>query len=534
MRGLVVASTLVMAWLGSFGLLSAQTAQQPRLAVLIVVDQMRADYLLVLQKHWAAGFKTLLSEGAIFDRAAYPYLNTVTCAGHTTIGTGAFPNTHGLIGNEWWDVQRNELVDCTITDDPQAAHVSYGLPVGSGNSPKLLRVPSLADRLRTERPGARVVSLSMKPDAAIGMAGHGGDLVTWFDYDTGAFLTSKAFTSVRSGALATFLLQDSYRKEIGTPWRLAKPAHEYVFADANLGERPPGGRDGLFPHNTGSVSLWRQSPMSDRYLGRIAVAMIEALQLGADDVPDMLAVSFSALDYLGHAHGPDSREVEDVLINLDQTLGDLIAALDRNVGRGRYVLAMTADHGVVATPRGAAGGRLIREDIQELVEEILTARWGTRSTGVYVPSVYSNYVYFAPGIFDRLRSDKGVWNEVLLRLNEVPGIARVLSAAEVSATSADATVRAAALSYMPGRGGDLILIPEPNWIVLGRGATAATNHGSSSEYEQRVPLVFFGAGVRAGRYAQSATPADVAPTVAQLLSVTVPHAEGRVLREALR
>ena len=533
MRALVGVMLLAF-WLGGSDWVDAQGAQQPRLAVLLVVDQMRVDYLTVLQKHWAGGFKTLMSEGAVFDRAAYPYLNTVTCAGHTTISTGAFPHTHGMIGNEWWDSSRNELVDCTITDDPAAAHVSYGLPVGSGNSPKLLRVPTLGDRLRTERPGARVVSLSMKADAAIGMAGHGGDLVTWFDNDTGAFVTSKAFTPVRSGALATFLVRDSYRKEIGTPWRLAKPAHEYVFADANPGERPPGGRDGLFPHSTSSVSLWRQSPMSDRYLARMAVAMIEALQLGADDVPDMLAVSFSTLDYVGHAHGPDSREVEDVLINLDRTLGDLVATLDRLVGRDRYVLALTADHGVARTPRDASGGRIIREDVRELVEAILTTRWGARSTGIYVPSVYSNYVYFAPGIFERLRSDQAAWNEVTTRLNEVPGIARVLTAAELSTTSTDPAVRAAALSHMSDRGGELVLVPEANWIVLGRNATQATNHGSSADHDQRVPLIVLGSGVRGGRYAQSATPADVAPTFAQLLSVNLPNAEGRVLREALR
>jgi hypothetical protein len=143
-------------------------------------------------------------------------------------------------------------------------------------------------------------------------------------------------------------------------------------------------------------------------------------------------------------------------------------------------------------------------------------------------------VYFAPGVFERLRSDKTVWNELVARLNEVPGIARVLTAADLSATSTDLIVRAAALSHMPGRGGDLVLIPEATWIVVGRNAGQATNHGSLSEQEQRVPLILLGAGVRGGRYTQSATPADVAPTLAQLLSVSVPQAEGRVLREALR
>jgi hypothetical protein len=185
----------------------------PRLLVLVVVDQLRADYLTRFDAHWRAGFRTLLDEGAVFENTAYPYLNTVTCAGHATIGTGTFPSTHGMTGNAWWDRDHERSVACTA--DPDARTIVLAPPEvqeaaspssdtsGSadeapwGDSAWRLMVPTLADELRAQRPGARVVSLSLKARSAIGMAGHGGDAVLWFDADARSFVTSSAYAKVR-------------------------------------------------------------------------------------------------------------------------------------------------------------------------------------------------------------------------------------------------------------------------------------------------------------------------------------------------
>ena len=165
----------------------------PRLVVVLVVDQMRADYLQTFDRHWHAGFRTLLNEGLVFDNARYPYLNTLTCAGHSTIGTGTLPHTHGMVANTWWDRSSRRLVGCT--NDPDATDISYGRPAPIGNSGKAILVPTLADELRAQKPGARVVSLSLKARSAIGLAGHGGDAVVWFDDDSGSFATSRACAS---------------------------------------------------------------------------------------------------------------------------------------------------------------------------------------------------------------------------------------------------------------------------------------------------------------------------------------------------
>jgi len=515
-------------------------AARPRLLVILVVDQMRADYLTVFRRHWTRGFRRLLADGAVFENAAYPYANTVTCAGHSTVATGALPRTHGIVGNTWWSRDSGGLVDCTIDTSPGAAHISYGRPAAVGNSAHLLTVPTIGDELRRQHPGARVVSLSLKPDTAAMLAGHGGDVVLWFDGGAGAFVTSKAYAAGSNEDVADFFSTNRLTDELRSDWTLKKPVDAYVNADATPGQRPPAGRDGLFPHaiagpagpDPRSLGFWMQSPASDRYLGHMAAAMVEKLRLGADESPDVLAVGFSALDLVGHAFGPDSREVEDVLVNLDDTIGDLLDVLDRRVGSSGYVVALTADHGVAPIPQAPAAGRVFTEDLEERIEDLLRTRWGLRDG--YYAVVRGPYVYFGAGVLQRLRSDRAVWTDVLRAITTTPGVLRVLSADQLSPSSDDPIVRTAALSFVPERSGDLVIVTQPGWVAGGRNGTAATSHGTPHDYDRRVPVILFGNGVRPGRLTQAATPADIAPTLAYLAGTMLPRAEGRVLREALR
>jgi predicted AlkP superfamily pyrophosphatase or phosphodiesterase len=516
-------------------------APPPRLLLLLVVDQMRADYLTIFERHWESGLRRLVTDGAVFENAAYPYANTVTCAGHATVATGALPRTHGMVGNGWWDRDRGALVDCSIDTRPEAAHISYGRPVASGNGPHLLEATTIGDELRRQRPGARVVSISLKPDTAVTLAGHGGDVVTWFDGGARSFVTSRAYGEGPSPDLTAFFSTNPLNQELTPTWTLKKSPEAYINADATLGQRPPAGRDGLFPHaiggpgapDAGAIGLWMESPASDRYLGRMAASLIEKLALGADAAPDVLAIGFSALDLVGHRFGPDSREIEDVLINLDQTIGDLLGVLDRRVGPSGYVLALTSDHGVAPIPEAAGGGRVMTEDLEERIADVLQSRWGAGRPGAYAV-VRSPYVYFAPGVLARVRADEGLWKEVLGAITSHPGVLRVLSAGELAPSSGDPLVRTAALNYFAGRSGDLVIVAKPGWVAGGRNGTAATSHGTPHDYDRRVPVVLFGNGIRATRVAQAASPADIAPTLAHLAGITLPQAEGRVLREALR
>jgi predicted AlkP superfamily pyrophosphatase or phosphodiesterase len=521
---------------------AAQRADGPRLAVVLVVDQLRTDYLETPRAPWHGGFERLLGEGAHFEHAEYPYMNTVTCAGHATIGTGTYPRTHGMVLNGWYDRERKASTACT--DDADSRHISYGREARSGSSGKLLLAPTLADELRAHSPGSRVVTLSLKARSAIGLAGHGGTAVTWVDDGAGHFVTSRAYGADLVGPVYEFLKRDPFDADAKKMWTLRDDPATYRYRDATVGARPQQSRTGLFPHRIGGAkgteapffTLWQASPYSDAYLERMAEAMIDAFALGQRGTTDFLGVSLSALDLVGHAYGPESREIEDHLRRLDDTIGALMATLDRKVGRDNWVLGFSSDHGVAPIAVTTGGGRIATDDIRDRIEETLITRYGRRNEkeGNYVSSVTFNYVYLAPGIFDRIRADAATYAEIERGLLDVPGMDRVLRADRLSDASSDRVVRAAALSHVPTRSGDLILVSKPTWYFGPRGDAAGTTHGTAHPYDRRVPVILLGRGIKAGRFTQAASPADIAPTLAQVIGVKLPKAEGRVLREALK
>jgi predicted AlkP superfamily pyrophosphatase or phosphodiesterase len=511
-----------------------RAADSPRLLVTVVVDQLRADYLQVFNKHWRNGFRTLLDQGMVFENAQYPYLVTVTCAGHATIGTGTLPHRHGMINNTWWQRKERALTGCS--SDPATSDISYGRPIRLGNSATHLLVPTLADELRGQKPGARVVSVSMKARSAIGLAGHAADAMVWFDDPSGSWATSKAFASGPVAAVKKFIDENPYEKDLGRVWTLSGAPESYLNRDAGVGERPPAGWNGLFPHPINGrkgadeqfSALWQATPLADAYLARLAATLVDDYKLGQRDGTDFLGVSFSVLDDVGHSFGPDSREIEDVLRQLDVTLGTLIAHLDAKVGRANYVLALSADHGVAPMPVPPRGGRVATEDVRERIEDALRTAWGPLEKGTYVESVNFTDVYFAQGVYDKLRASGTLMASVIKSLEEIPGVSRVLRTDQLSEKSSDPMVRSAALSYFGGRSGDLMVVPKEYWFLHPR-ATIGTTHGSPYDYDTHVPVIFFGGAVKAGRSKASVTPADIAPTLADFAGVKLPMAEGRAL-----
>lgn len=537
---------------------AAQPAR-PALLVVLVVDQMRADYVETYGDRWSAGLRRILDDGASFDRAAYPYRATVTCAGHATIATGVFPARHGMVGNSWWD--RNAGAEVTCTTDAAAAPIAYGGQAVERHSPALLAAPTIADALRADSGRTRVVSLSLKPRSAVTLAGRAGDAVAWFDRgDTWA--TSTAYAAAPVEAVRRFVEANPVEDDFHAVWERTRPAEEYLHDDAGLGERPPAGWTDSFPHPLGGMDAgngprsgsgaqgdgpgsldsgfyqrWRASPHSDAYLARMALALVEAFALGAGDRTDYLAIGFSALDYAGHRFGPRSHEVQDVLLRLDLTLGKLLDALDARVGRGRYVVALSADHGVSPIPERAAAegieaGWTARGELRDDLEALLTARFGE---GPHVAAFRNGELYFAPGVYDALRASPDDVAAVRALLKRAPGVWRVYARDTVrqAAAAADPVTRAAALSFFEGRSGDLTLIYKPYWIES-FALRLAASHGSPHRYDTRVPMALYGAGIAPGRHGAPVTPADVAPTLAALAGVELPHADGRVLNEALR
>ena len=527
---------VVALWMAMVGPASAQA---PKLIVILVVDQFRADYVTTYGHHWTKGLRRLFDEGAWFSEAAYPYATTVTCAGHATVATGTFPSTHGMISNSWFDREAGRSIRCTR--DPDVPVVSYGAQVDGGESPHQLLVPTLSDELRLQLDGdSRVATFSLKERSAIMLAGHGADAAVWHGGGN-TWLTSSAYTRQSVPFLADFIRERPIDRDYGVRWTRMLPIEQYLYDDEAIGERPPADWEGTFPHvlegeaetsDRQFFERWRTSPWSDAYLNAMALAAIDALELGQRETTDYLGIGYSALDLVGHRFGPSSHEVQDVLVRLDVTVGALLDALDARVGPNNYVIGLSADHGVSPIPeqvaaRGIDAGRMRNRELRERLENALAPFLGP---GERIAGMAANGVYFTPGVYERLQGDSRALDAAIEALRGSPGIDRVFRGETLSGRreSIDDLERAAALSYHPDRSGDLLIMAKPYWI----GGNAAS-HGTANLYDRRVPVLLFGAGIRGGRYHRAATPADIAPTLAYLVGVTLAEPDGRVLAEAL-
>jgi len=536
----IVAAALVVAFLTGHSP-SAQVppvARGPKLVVLISVDQMRGDYLERFQHQWSKGLKRLVAEGAWFQQADYPYYNTVTCSGHASMSTGTVPAVHGLVLNQWWERDNSRLVSCT--DDDDARLITYGGPVkGVGNSARRLMTTTLSDEMRIQAVAPpRVVSISLKARAAINLGGHRPDAVIWLDEDHGEWVTSTAFGQTTTPYFADYIAKHPLRNEMGRVWERSMPKERYLHDGSAQGRQKTALVTKDFPHivkGDGSevggtfTDAWESSPYSDAYLAGLAGAALDALKMGRGPGIDYLGISFSALDKVGHDFGPDSHEIQDVLIHLDRELGVLLDKLDRDVGKGNYVLGLTADHGVAPVPErvkalGFDAGRINTAAIGRQLDEVLLSELGS---GTFRTRIISSDIYFNTGVYAKLLHNAKAMDAVIATILKTPGVVRVYQKGELSAT--DPFTRASFLSHYDGRSGDLKMLGRPYWIT----SSSTSTHGTGHRYDTRVPVILFGAGVRKGEYLQSSSPLDLAPTLGFLSGVMLPDASGRVLTEAL-
>ena len=522
---------------------------RPKLVVMIVVDQMRGDYVDKFKSQWSGGLKRLVQEGAWFRDAAYPYAATETCVGHATISTGALPATHGMIANAWWDRDSQQMVTCTA--DPNVKNSAYaGGSTRGGDSAWRMRVPAFSDELRFQSGGAtRVVTFSLKARAAITMGGHKADAVTWFD--NGSWVTSSAYGSMPF--VDDFAKAHPAKEDFGKRWELSLPRSSYWYDEKATGAVAPGGWELTFPHSLSGkpgsseaddvfFDQWASSPFADTALTKIAETAIDQLGLGKSGGTDFLGVSYSSVDYVGHAFGPRSWEIQDVLVRLDQDLAELFARLDAKVGRGNYVVALSADHGVVPVPEdmqktGVDAGVLHVPDIQGKIEKALEPYNYSKPA---IARIASSDVYFSTGTYDRLKTDPAALRAVLDAIRSVPGVADVYRAEELlDRPATKSPIHAAeANGYLAGRSGDLLIVPKPYWLAsstpAGKARDYGTGHGTPYNYDQHVPILLMGYGIKPGEYLSHVTPADIAPTLASLCGITLATRDGRVLTEALK
>jgi hypothetical protein len=544
--------TLFLPLSGSTSVRGAEPpAEAPRLAVLVYFDQLRGDYLSRWDKLFGeGGFHRLEKDGAWFQNCHYPYSDTVTAAGHASVATGCSPRTHGIIANDWYDRSAGAAVYC-VSSERYEQVPSRALPVDTdpkkkkkksmGVSPERLLAPTVADALKEATEGkGRVVSLSLKDRSAVMPAGRRPDACYWLDLANGEFVTSTFYRDRLHPWVAEFNRSGTIDAWMGKEWTRRREDvdyEKYSGPDDAAGEGTslfsrtfPHPLDGGFLKlKTAYYGSLYLSPFGNDLLLALARRAIEAEQMGKRDTTDLLCLSFSSNDAIGHCWGPDSHEVLDVTLRSDQIVKELLACLDKLVGKGRYVLVLTADHGVCPLPEATRrhGGEAARIDTTVLMKKASAflgetfkvpaddARWVEWTEG---PWLYLNRALLSRHNLKQSEVETALagW------LKKQPGIGSVYTRGQLLAgIPADDTVgQSVKLSFYPERSGDVRIIEKPYYLLTTR--LTGTNHGTPHDYDTHVPLLVYGADVRPGVRRENITPQAAAVILARALGIKPP------------
>jgi predicted AlkP superfamily pyrophosphatase or phosphodiesterase len=499
----------------------ADPPKKPRLVLAIVIDQFRYDYLLRFRNDYTAGLAHLLRDGAVFTDAHYIHAATLTAVGHSTFLSGATPSVSGIIGNEWYDRDSGQTV--TSVSDPQTKVVG-GVPNAPGSSPRRLLVSTVGDEVKIRDAESKVIGVSIKDRAAILPSGHMADGAYWYDDESHHWVTSTYYRADLPDWVKKINDEKAYQRYAGAQWLPFDAPNDPSKALCTMAA-------GAALRYCGSLEA---TPWANEMIEDFAERAIANEGLGRHAGTDILTVSFSANDYVGHLVGPDDPAVRDISIRTDRLLGKLFDYADRTVGAGNTLVAFTADHGVAPVPevnqaRHMPGGRLAQARVSKSITDALTQRFGPGEWLVAGGSATMPYLNL-----ETIRShnlDPAVVESVAAAaVLAVEHIARVATWHELrgGGVQRDAIGRAMTMGFYGPRSGSLYIVPEPYYMFDATGTT----HGTPYDYDTHVPLIFLGPGIKAGVYDRNVAINDVAPTLAALLGVEQPTGSvGRILSE---
>jgi predicted AlkP superfamily pyrophosphatase or phosphodiesterase len=503
---------------------------------------MRWDFLYRYYNRYAedGGFKRLLNQGLSCDQALIPYVPALTACGHTSIYTGSVPAINGITGNDWWDYRLNKNVYCT--EDEKTETVG-NTGVAGKMSPRSLKVTTIGDELRQATNfQSKVIGIALKDRGAIYPAGQSANGAYWYDTKTGDWITSSYYLSTLPKWVTDFNATKTADKYFAEDWNTLYPLNTYTQSAADVQSyehKSLGTSQTGFPYSLKAFvgknySVLPVTPYGNSVTLDLARAAIAGEQLGAGPSTDMLAISLSTPDYIGHNFGPNSVEAEDVFLRLDRDLGKFMDHLDEKLGKGNYLMFLTADHGAPSVPdylneKKIQAGHV---DAEKLAAELNQKLKDKFKTGDLVLGIYNSQVYMDRAALMAGKTDReAILSWAASWLEQQFGIERSVVFDRLQQTTLPAAIKEAiAFGYYPSRCGDIQLIYQSNFIESFM--DGGTTHGEWYPYDTHIPLLWYGWNVQPGRLGRTVYMTDIAPTLAYLLHIQMPSGSiGKVIEE---
>jgi len=519
--------------------------QRPKLVVGIVIDQMRWDYLYRFNPLYKAngGFKRLLGEGFSCDNTLIPYTPTVTACGHTCVYTGSVPSVHGIAGNNWYD---NQLMRTVYCSEDKTVNGVGGKTVEDGQmSPRNMLTTTICDELRLATNfKSKVIGVALKDRGSILPAGHSANAAYWYEGKSGNFITSTYYMN----ALPDWVNKFNDRKLVDSLYKLnwnislSKDVYtQYATADEKSYESKPFGADAKsFPYDLSKFvekdySKISSTPYGNTLTVEMAKAAVLAENLGKGSATDFLAVSFSAPDYIGHSFGPNSWEMLDDYIRLDEELGRLFGFLDATVGKNQYTVFLTADHAVAHVPGFMKENKLPGGVLEGLTVKDMNSKLKTKfNLDNLIVAMMNDQIYLNHPKLDSAKQDEEPVKEWIIQyVKKNEAVTNAFATADIMTTPITKTLRdMLANGYNPRRSGDIQMILKPGYF---EGSSTGTTHGAWYPYDAHIPLLFYGWGIKKGKTNRETYMTDIAATVAAILHIQMPSGTvGKVIEDVMK
>lgn len=529
---------------------------RPKLVLTIVVDQFRHNYLERFYKMYvpagkrSGGFRRLLKDGASMKNSLYRHSGTNTGPGHSVILSGMYPSHTGIIMNEWIDRTSGMSMYCVSDTSERPVGEASSTKMGQC-SPKNLLVQTIGDRWQKVVPESKVIGIALKDRGGILPAGQKADAAFWFDPGSGKWISSTYYfrDKILPEWVQTFNQREYPDSYLGRVWLRLLPGKYYPMPDDVKGEgKIPGEEDVTFPHTIRDLSQINDprfrvsqrfdailpTPFGDDLTVKFAKAAIAGERLGQRGVTDILSVSFSSLDYCSHVFGPESQEVEDMLLRLDRQLDDLLDFVLKQVGPENCLIVFSSDHGACSLPELApdkSGKRLYAAAFADSLRALVDSTYQGAVFALEGHDIYLNTSLIERRGLDRAKVEVFVAEQVM----KLDGVAKAYTRTELQGQGAlDEIGERVRKSFNPDRSGDVSIILKPYAIFTRQ---VGTTHGSPYDYDRHVPLIFLGKQIKPGSYGAECSPADIAPTLHRLLALPEAdsaHYDGKVLTEILK